>query len=310
MNKLKNELNGEPLWGLPKRISDELVDTHRLSFVRFLGFWMFMFYMVGGFAVGGWYLWPWLENQNNINAQQKAAEVGGLMYDVNFGIGLLIGLFVWIFTSSLLSILTIRLLPMPIKGALSLSMLADTKVPTNNDVIAAQIIAENPRIETAGEFLNTWANSSIFKHLKFLLPAILLTAVVTYREIQTFSVYGVEGVTRSAFFAGEKFRPWSEVKTVELGCNQTDDGGSFIYEVQFEDGKSLRIAEKTPVNKTHWLDNLEKIDAEISSGAAEFKRWKWLKRDPLHPKCLRGYYGELNDEDIKRFKKLLHVDSL
>ena len=55
-NKLKEELNGEPLWGLPKRISDELVDSYRLKPIRWLGHWLFIIIMIGGFA-GGAIFW-------------------------------------------------------------------------------------------------------------------------------------------------------------------------------------------------------------------------------------------------------------
>lgn len=310
MNKLEKELNGKPLWGLPKRISDEIINSYELTIVRVLGPWLYIALMIGGFAVGGYLLWPWLEGQNNSNAIRKAAELGGLMYDVNFGIGLLIALFIWIMGALWLTIVIVRLSPMPIKGALSFSMLADSKLPENNDKKCSEILKEHPRIETASELLNEWADTPIIKLGKFLIPVALFASAVSYREIHTFSVYGNEGFVRSAFFEGENFRPWTDVKTVELGCNQTDDGGSLVYKIRFADGKSIRIEDGIPINNSRWLDNIEQIDTKIASGNAEFKRWSWMNRDPLHPKCLRGYYGEFNDADTKRFKKLLRIDTL
>ena len=66
MNKLREQLGDETLWGLPKNISDELVDSYQSTLFRWLGFWLFMIVMVGGFAVGA-IIWGKAENLSLIH---------------------------------------------------------------------------------------------------------------------------------------------------------------------------------------------------------------------------------------------------
>jgi len=72
--------------------------------------------------------WGIAEKLTEQNAIQAAASVDGFSIDVNFGIGLLIGLFVWIGLSGWIVALITKLVPMPVKGALFLSQIEPEKV--------------------------------------------------------------------------------------------------------------------------------------------------------------------------------------
>lgn len=307
MGKLRNELNGEPLWGLPHHISEELIDAHDITILRSSATWMFIIVMCMGFALGAYKIWPFLERKNFENAVTKSNELGGLMVDTNFGFGLVIALFVWIFMSVLVLQLIVRLAPMPFKGALFFGALKEFSFPrTGKDL--QDIIQYSETATNAERLINWWCSKRIKKWAKVLLPIALLVSLFAHQETKVFSVYTKSGFYKSGLFSSS-LQSWEDVTSVELGCNQTDEGGSLIYEIH-ANGKSFRIGDSTPVNDGFWFDNLEKIDAEIEAAGANFVRWKWLKRDPLHPKCLRGYYGELGPDGKARIDKILRIDEI
>lgn len=304
MGKLRKELNGDALWGLPYHISEELINAHEITLVRWVGHWLFMIIMCSGFAVGGFWIWPYLENLNNERAFTKATELNGLMFDVNFGFGLLIALFVWIFLTSAIAMFVVRIIPMPLKGTLFFGQLSDKDESGHQQI--AELMGRSDKPDSATELINRWTELNFPKVLKIFLPISVLTALITYHETQMYSVYSEAGYFRSGFFSKET-RSWHGVSSVELGCNQTDDGSSLVYKVNFPD-KSLRIEDGISINETYWLYNLEKIDKAIESTGAKFERWQWLNRNPLHPKCLRGFYGELGPDGKSRLDKLLRIN--
>ena len=309
-NKLEEELNGEPLWGLPKRISDELVDSYRLKPIRWLGHWLFIIIMIGGFA-GGAIFWGWCDGILSRNAIKVANTINGFAYDTNFGIGLLIGLFVWIFLCLPIYYCIIRIMPMPYKGTLFLvSQMSNSK--ENPDTLP-----KKPKLDlfntphSAEELINNYLNKVIGKSLLYLSPFILLVGFVTQAELTNFTILSPSGIYTSGFFSKNlASKRWRDAEAVKLGCNQTDDGSSLIYEVIWPDGKDKRLPTDTHINGEDWLTNLETVDAEISKGGAVFQRWVWLKRNPMHPKCLRGFYAGLSPNEQTRFNRLLRIGEL
>ena len=309
-NKLKEELSGEPLWGLPKRISDELVDSYRLTPIRWLGNWLFMIVMCGGFAVGAW-IWAVCEGILRQNAIEATQNIDGFAYDTNFGIGLLIGLFVWILLCIPICDCIIRIMPMPYKGTLFLvSQMSNSK--ENPDTLP-----KKPKLDlfntphSAEELINNYLNKVIGKSLLYLSPFILLVGFVTQAELTNFTILSPSGIYTSGFFSKNlASKRWRDAEAVKLGCNQTDDGSSLIYEVIWPDGKDKRLPTDTHINGEDWLTNLETVDAEISKGGAVFQRWVWLKRNPMHPKCLRGFYAGLSPNEQTRFNRLLRIGEL
>jgi len=306
MNKLREQLGGETLWGLPKNISDELVDSYQSTLFRWLGFWLFMIVMVGGFAVGA-IIWGKAENIIEKNAEVAANSVNGFAIDTNFGIGLLIGLFVWIFLSSVIVSLVIRLFPMPAKAALFFGGNIDPqKVDPKAFNKKVSFLDSSIKPRNASEFLNQYLDRTIAKSIKILMPFVILVVAVCYAELHSFSVFSPTGFHKSGFFSKDMtVRTWQDVQTVKLGCNQTDDGPDLIYEVSWPDGKHKRLPIDTHINAENWLTNIEAVDAVISKSGAAFIRWKWNNRNPLHPKCLRGFYADLSQGEKTRFDRLL-----
>jgi len=306
MSNLRKELDGEPLWGLPHFMSEEMITAHDITPVRWLGHCMYLIILCSGFVFGGFWLWPYFEGLNKQNALTKAVELNGLMYDTNYGFSFLVGVLVWIIFSVMFTLLLVRLTPMPIKG----SLIFGTQTYSNAYKISKQvdsIMETDHRPRSTSAMLNKLIDYEI-KSLNLLtitLPLTLLSIFLLFHETKTFSVYTEDGYFRAGFLS-EKFKPWSELDVVELGCNQTDSGGSFVYKVHFS-RQSVRVEDGTPILDDDWITTMEKLDSHIEAAGVPFKRWKWLKRDPLAPKCLRGFYGELGPEGKNRLDKLLRL---
>ncbi|WP_416879441.1 hypothetical protein [Litorimonas sp.] len=307
MSNYPSELNDETLWQLPKNISDKLRESYKKSITRFFGGWLYVISLLLGFAIGGLWLWPYLEGLNTQAAVAAAKEEGGLLYSTNFGIGLLIALFVWILGAIIPVLFLIHVLPMPLKGALFFAVLAEDKNAEKNYRTAQSIMNDFSRPDSAEDFVNAWTRKSIVKIGKYFLPALILTTVITLWETRVYSVFTPTEFHRSTFFTGDKMRTWDNVQSVELGCNTTDDSNDLIYDVSFKGGGGVRIAGK-PLEYTSWIDSIKIIDNAITQSGAEFKRWSWLKRDPVHSNCLFHYNRVLNQQDYATFEKILRLE--
>ena len=309
-NKLKEELNGDPLWGLPKQISDELVDSYRLTPIRWLGHWLFMIVMCGGFAVGAW-IWAICESILRQNAIETARNIDGFAYDTNFGIGLLIGLFVWIFLSGVIVSLITMFTPMPIKGALFLSTQSDVSENAPKMPLVGPLVENKGSLATASDLINDYSGRIVRKLGRKLAPFALLVIGISYAELSWFNIISSKGLHTSVPWSmSDKVHAWRDAEAVKLGCNQTDDGASLIYEVIWPDGKNKRLPTDTHINGQDWLTNVESVDAEFSEGDAIFERWTWLERNALHPKCLRSFYAEQGPDGKSRIDRLLRIGEL
>ena len=297
------------LWGLPVHISAELAPAWKINWLRRFGGWAAWLIMVGGFIVGWLYVWPYFDALNVHAAEAKAVQLNGLMYETNFGIAMLVWLFAWIIMSASLAGFLVLVLPMPLKGALFIGLMGDTGGEPFNKRALQGAVMEVGETATAGELLNAWAARYIGSSLKYALPLGVIGALIIAREVATFSVYSVEGYYRSPLlpWATETLTEWTDAERVQLGCNQTDKGGSVVYKIFFKNGKSVRIEDGVLIADTEWLDALEFIDKQLVTANASFERWQWLKRDPLHPKCVRGFYGMLGAEQGDRLMRLLRV---
>ncbi len=312
MTDFENDLEDEvpvTLWGLPADIANELAPAWHINWARWFGGWAAWLIMIGGFVVGWLEIWPYLDGLNTQTAQAQAIDMNALMYETNFGFAMLVWLFAWIITSASVAGFLILTLPMPLKGALFIGLMGDSGAEPFNKQALQGAKREVGETGSASDLLNAWAVRYIGSALKYALPLGALGAFILTREIASFSVYSVEGYYRAPLFpwAEETLTEWSTAERVELGCNQTSDGGSVVYKIFFKNGKSARIEDGVLIGDTKWLDALETIDKELVKGDASFERWQWLKRDPLHPKCLRGFYGMLGKEQGDRLLRLLRV---
>ena len=287
-----------------------LEQVHSFSWAPFLGSAVMFLIMVSGFTLGAVWLWPFLEKIMVEAAVSSAREIDGIMYESDFGFGMLIWVFAWIFLSSSLGGIFVRRLPMPFAAAAHLG------VSEGNDVLVsvAKKFSRATMMSTLHKgglkaLIQAWIVASVRSSARIGIILALIGGLIIAREVNTFSVYSLEGYFRSPFFPwGEGgLTPWRDTDRVELGCNQTSDGPDLVYEVIFDDGSSIRLENGTPVDGQSKLSSLEVIDARLVEAGATFERWRWLDRDPLHPDCMRGYLSALAPEAGVRFKRLLRV---
>jgi len=244
---------------------------------------------------------------------QIRRALNGFAYYTNFGSGLVVAIFAWIVTTSFLVALTIRLSPKRLKATLYLSTQSD-------------FIGKTPRIFGLDKI---WANASGFSSAESYINAVstrilmwtgrvilFLTAMPLYLswcETTWHEVYTEDGYIEFSFWTNATTKsPWSQAASVELGCNQTDDGSSLIYEIRWSEGEKTRFLNYDDdfLPETNWLDGLEIVNARISNTDAKFKRWEWLSRDPLHPNCLSFFERRMSKDEFSRFKAILRIDTL
>jgi len=124
-----------------------------------------------------------------------------------------------------------------------------------------------------------------------LLP---LAVVLAVAETNSFWVAGPRRIVEHSMFApfSSQHHDFSEVTTLTTGCNHADDGESLIYDGVLPSGKEFGLgAAPVKVVAGSKAVAIEAIDAESrQTGKAEHRRWQWLDRDPIHPRCL-GYWA-------------------
>lgn len=303
----QNAIEGGAFENLPSFVKKEVEGALDRKIICALSNWLYLLIMVIGFAVGA-YIWAKLEKVTISNAQEFAGTVTAIWIDTNFGFSLVLALFVWIFAATLVLSLIIRLIPMPAKASLFFGASKELgKVVAD---FTRQWSEENSvsKPQDTGDAINRSLDAYIRRNLLRLSPFIGIIILLCWSETRSFEVITENGLYDSSMFSRNvAFKPWSEAKEVSLGCNQTDDGGSLIYRVEFNDGTKIRLPESSSLNGRHWLVNLEHIDKALSTQGAVFKRWSWLERDALHPKCLRGFYAEVGPDNKYRIDDLLRI---
>jgi hypothetical protein len=292
--------------GIPKQTAADLAPAWQHRIARYSGWWIMFGVMIAGFAVGALWIWPFFEGLAKSNAIQAANEASAWMYDTNFGIGMIVLLFAWILVSGIAPGLLTIATKMLINGALYLGALTDRSGGWWYGKLTRRAVEKLRPSPSPNQLVTEWAKAYCIGLLKWALPLVLISALILTKEINAHSLYGPDGYTRSPLLPWAKTAtiPWNEATKVELGCNHTDDGGSLVYKISFSNGKSVRIEDGIPI-KSSWIDAMESVDTALQRGGAEFVRWQWLNRDPMHPKCLRGYYGLYGEEDGSRIIRLL-----
>jgi hypothetical protein len=310
VNKLEKSLAGKPLWDLPKSISDEFIDSYNFTSTRWLGNWLYFAILLSGFYCG-YKVWNFSEKETARRAQEAAIPIDGFAYDNMMGLGLSVGLFVWLVFAGVVLSLILRLTPMPRKGALFISAHADTgwHSKTSNPFGSPSHMSANS--ENARDLINQFLDRKIKKTTKFLSPFMFIAITLTILELNWYSITSPTGLHRNNPITNNmSFETWQDAHRVELGCNQIENDSNIIYEVIWADGKKKRLPIDTHFDGQNWLRNMEAIDASIKSGDAEFVRWEWRKRDPLHPQCLRSFYAKQDPDGKARIDRLLRIGQL
>lgn len=304
---LENERGRLIRAGIPEFVIDHAFSLRpsRLHYVA--GSFGVVGIMLSGFAVGA-ALWGSLEEIHIQNALDSALELSGVLYWSNFGISALIAIFGWIFASGLILYWVFNL-----SARMRASVFVYSFVDSSNAAYAKMFMPRESlsQIADPDEYIRSmighWSRIS-FWSAAFLLS---IAAYSLERELKSFSVYSAEGYYEFPYFPWEttKVGLWAEAARVEIGCNHVTGKNAddyIVYEITLNSGGSIRLDNTAPVRGT-WLDQIEVIDAAVEKSGAQFERWSWMKRDPLHPACVAAQaqkFGAENEERVARILRL------
>lgn len=277
--------------------------------------WLFIPIMIAGFAVGGLWLWPALENLTEANAHEAARRAGALLYYQNFGFGLVIGLFAWIFASGAIIGALPLLSPRLMASAFCESVFdaQRRRSPSMGDVVARwsvnallkdQVGQTNPAAYVR-RFTVSWLRYAVIATVALGL----LSAITVAREVDVHGVYTREGFTQTHTLPlPPTSHAWSEATALETGCNHVtgrDASDDPVYSVHFRDGSDIRLENATPLTGT-WIEQMEIIDAAVVKSGAVVRPWRWLNRTSFHPDCLAMQRAWRGEAGYARLLRLLH----
>lgn len=310
------ELMSDIKMGLPLSLSQEIADANLSGPVRWLGHWLFMIIMFGGFAFGIW-LWAFLDKQVENNAKQVAMSLEGIAIETNFGVSLVFALFIWIVASATLTSFIILKSTPKIKATFYLNSRQQFIGATPKLFGLHHIAATSDRFISGYDYIDKICKKMISATAKFVVPGTLISFGLILCELSSFRIITPHAHVIDPFFSNKlQIREWTKAQRVQLGCNyikarkNKNEESSFIYDVEWPDGKSFRLTTQDQINGKSWLENFEAIDAKIRSGDAIFERWEWRNRDPLHPKCLNNFYSQAEKSQKIRIDRLLRIGVL
>lgn len=295
--------------GVPAHVADYLTSLDsggwRASFLL-----AFVALMGAGFAVGGLLLWPALDRLTYQNAFSDAIMSHALSYDFNFGSSLVIALFGWIFLSGAIVGALFYLNERTRAASLMVSLLSAKRGPISRWSVYRMVDGVSADLD-APTYVKRMARNSNKVALGFAVVVGIISAYAVVRDVNTHSVFTEAGYVRSPYFpwGSHALRPWSSAVKVELGCNHVtgrNRADDVIYRVTFRDGSSVQLAQAVPLAGP-WLDNLDRIDAHLRAANVAFERWRWMRRDPLHPECLSAYTSTMSPAASAQLLRLLRV---
>ncbi len=296
------------LWNLPDNVCRELSESWDIRWLRWLSGWLPLIIMSLGLLFGWKIIWPFFEELNFNLVQKVGLEKNATFYVQNIGFGLVALLFAWLTFIPSVMVFLIRITPKPYKGSVFFGVLSDANMRPFNSSALQKSLNECQTPMNSGEFIRFWANDFFKRTFKYSGPLILIGFLMTAYEIRTYEVYSAEGIhhLRWPWNSHQNFQ-WTDVETIDVGCNQVGEASELIYRVKFNDGAKFSLENLSVFGQSDWLLKFEKIDTKIRESNAYFQRWKWLRRDPLHPKCVE-YFKNLEDGD--RYLILIRANEL
>ena len=286
---------------------DYLLGMYPSRFLSTLNDFLVVIVMIAGFSVGA-ILWVIGAEQSNVTAREHARSASGVLYEDVFGISGLIAVFGWICASGYIVTRPGFASERLIASAFAYSMIKAKKyaAPWRSAYFKADKNV-NPRERFADVVAaqGAWGK----------WPAIVLLIGSLFmfdHEMKWFTIYTQDRIIeRSQFGLGKWVETlWADAVIVELGCNHVTGKSASddpVYKITFQDGRTLRLDNARGVNGS-WLDGIEVIDRALSDAGAEFRRWSWRDRNPLHPNCLAANRRKLSEVDYDRLRRILRVD--
>lgn len=261
-----------------------------------------------GFIGAAFTIWPWGEGLTAAVAQRATDQLGGLAYDINFGLSLVLGFFVIVSAANSICYLITLKLPAALFSRLYLQVTADNAAYSFLRRLIRMINRRTPFATVEQYLRDTWRAYGLWWGK---WSGVLALAIVGFFliDISNNRVWTSEGVSSTRFIPGlgRNFRPYSDVERVELACNHTEKRDGVYYEIYFGSGGSARAGSRLQKRDGTWLDALEAIDHSVRQTDAVFERWSHLDRNPVHPRCLRAHFAELNQTDRGRLSRILRL---
>ena len=294
--------------GVTDEVIEYVLSKNPSKVLSIISDFLLIFLLILGFAVGA-VLWVAVGRYSGQAALEHALSIGGVMYEDIFGFSGLAALFGWICASGFITYSPQLNSERLIVSAFAYSLADNSK---KSGSWRRTYLKADKSLEP--EILTRWVFASQGKWMKW--PAIMLFLVafpLLELELKLHTIYTTEGfVERSEYGLGDWSNvSWTGVVSVELGCNhvtgrsKSDDP---VYKINFADSRSIRLDNARSVRGS-WIDGIEVIDAALVSGGAEFKRWSWPNRNPLHPECLAADRAKMSPEDFARLLTLMRVPS-
>lgn len=265
---------------------------------------IFLGVMIFGFLIGALLLF------DNMIVSSKAAEAQAILFKDQFLLSALILLFAWMLCSGIILAALMRRLPMKLKAASFISAL--TWGGVDGPFARGRLrhsLKDYPNPASIHELINNWNTAYIRTISTVMLPIFLAGMSTHLLERNSWAYVTHQGYTKNPVNPFKKTTtiPWDEFKSVELGCNHTDDSDFIIYKINTPSGSPRLSSFKTLENRDE-LDALMEVDSYIRNNArVQFVRWKWLSRNPIHPLCLRHFQSTMSEEDFSRLISLLRV---
>ncbi len=294
--------------GISKQLAKEVAAYSPNS--RFTLFYLlstmsiFLAVIVVGVLLGSWFLF------DSPTVFERAAEAEAILYNNQFAVSFIVLLFGWIFCAGIVVAFLMRCTPLKIKAPAFIK--AITWGGFDGPFARGRLrhsLKDYPNPASANELINDWGLRYIKAVSKFALPILLIGIAIYLFERDSWAYVNEDGYSENPVnpFKSTITISWDELESVELGCNHTGDSDFIIYEISGS-SRSARLSSFRTTNGRNKIDALIEVDSHIrSSGNVEFKRWQWLSRNPLHPKCLYYFRNELGKENYSRLVSLLRV---
>ncbi|MEM9838942.1 MAG: hypothetical protein AAF830_07265 [Pseudomonadota bacterium] len=263
-----------------------------------------------GFGAGAVLLWPFLSDRTETNLFSLAGGATPLLYKTNLGFGMIAWVIGWIFAVGAFFYVLVSALPVQNRFRYALTFVTMNNIGWrwSRSSMIERLSEGAHALASADEYAVRWMIAETRQYTSFAVQLFMVGIVITSLETKTGDLYTATSYVRDPFipFKGLQTHLWGEATRVQLGCNETSDGSSIVYEVHFGE-MSRRVSSADPVPDTDYFDALEAVDAALRETNASFERWQWLGRNSLHPKCLATFNARYGAERVNR---LLRVGEL
>jgi len=272
---------------------------------------LYIFVVVAGLFAGMRYLWPYLEGMTAQIAYARAKEIDGLLYDYNFGLSLIFGIFGWILAAGAPVLFAQAMSPRFLANFLVFGTPPNLKLRATRWLVRKILARAQSESDPARYVRRVELNWAWMFALSGALP-IAIGAMMLVRDLRAHEIYTATTYVHLPLLPWKSSDPrlWSSAVKVETGCNHIEREGKIsddiIYEVRFPDGATTRLGDATPLQGS-WLDAVEKIDSLLVASGVEFAPWRWLDRNPVHPLCIAALRERFPGTEFERVQRLLRL---